>query len=96
MSASTKVRVAVTQHEPVWLDLHATVDKTCRLIAEAAGNGAQLITFPECWLPGYPAWIWSAWLHPPSPVRDRVLTIGQVSPRRHGPVHHLPQEFPVI
>ncbi|GKZ92559.1 hypothetical protein AnigIFM63604_011309 [Aspergillus niger] len=58
MSASTKVRVAVTQHEPVWLDLHATVDKTCRLIAEAAGNGAQLITFPECWLPGYPAWIW--------------------------------------
>ncbi|XRM48176.1 hypothetical protein ABZX51_011114 [Aspergillus tubingensis] len=58
MSASNKVRVAVTQHEPVWLDLHATVDKTCRLIAEAAGNGAQLIAFPECWLPGYPAWIW--------------------------------------
>ncbi|GKZ28467.1 hypothetical protein AbraIFM66950_007135 [Aspergillus brasiliensis] len=58
MSASTKVRVAVTQQEPVWLDLHATVEKTCRLIAEAAGNGAQLITFPECWIPGYPAWIW--------------------------------------
>ncbi|PYH64957.1 carbon-nitrogen hydrolase family protein [Aspergillus vadensis CBS 113365] len=58
MPASNKVRVAVTQHEPVWLDLHATVDKTCRLIAEAAGNGAQLIAFPECWLPGYPAWIW--------------------------------------
>ncbi|GKZ22870.1 hypothetical protein AbraIFM66951_004994 [Aspergillus brasiliensis] len=58
MSASTKVRVAVTQQEPVWLDLHATVDKTCRLIAEAAGNGAQLIAFPECWIPGYPAWIW--------------------------------------
>ncbi|KGO74614.1 Carbon-nitrogen hydrolase [Penicillium italicum] len=53
------VRVAVTQAEPVWLDLKATVEKTCHLIAEAAENGAQLITFPECWIPGYPAWIWS-------------------------------------
>ncbi|KAI1397449.1 aliphatic nitrilase [Hypoxylon fuscum] len=53
------VRVAVTQAEPVWLDLEATVDKTCRLIVEAAENGAELISFPECWIPGYPAWIWS-------------------------------------
>ncbi|PYH92092.1 carbon-nitrogen hydrolase [Aspergillus ellipticus CBS 707.79] len=57
MSSNT-VRVAVTQQEPEWLDLEATVGKTLRLIAEAAGNGAQLITFPECWIPGYPAWIW--------------------------------------
>ncbi|RDW81264.1 carbon-nitrogen hydrolase family protein [Aspergillus mulundensis] len=55
----TQVRVAVTQAEPVWLDLDATVDKTCKLIAEAAAKGAQLVTFPECWIPGYPAWIWS-------------------------------------
>ena len=53
-----QVRVAVTQAEPVWLDLDATVDKTCKLITEAASNDAQLITFPECWVPGYPAWIW--------------------------------------
>ncbi|KAL2829434.1 carbon-nitrogen hydrolase [Aspergillus cavernicola] len=53
------VRVAVTQAEPVWLDLNATVDKTCTLIAEAAANKAQLVAFPECWIPGYPAWIWS-------------------------------------
>lgn len=52
------VRVAVTQAEPVWLDLDATVDKTCVLIAEAAGQGAELVSFPECWIPGYPAWIW--------------------------------------
>jgi len=58
MSTSKQVRVAVTQAEPVWLDLDATVDKTCSLIAEAASNGAQLIAFPECWIPGYPAWIW--------------------------------------
>lgn len=60
---SSQVRVAVTQAEPVWLDLEATVKKTCDLIAEAAANGAQLITFPECWIPGYPAWIWWVQLH---------------------------------
>jgi hypothetical protein len=52
------VRVAVTQHEPVWLDLDGTVDKTCKIIAEAAEGGAKLVVFPECWVPGYPAWIW--------------------------------------
>jgi hypothetical protein len=53
------VRVAVTQHEPLWLDLAGTVDKACQLMEEAADNGAQLITFPEVWIPGYPMWIWS-------------------------------------
>lgn len=52
------IRVAVTQSEPIWLDLNATITKTCALIAEAASQGAQLISFPECWIPGYPAWIW--------------------------------------
>lgn len=52
------VRVAVTQAEPEWLDLQASVKKTCNLIEEAASNGAQLVSFPECWIPGYPAWIW--------------------------------------
>jgi nitrilase len=57
-SADT-LRVAVTQHEPVWLDLSGTVDKTCKIIAEAAAAKAALVVFPECWLPGYPTWIWS-------------------------------------
>lgn len=52
------IRVAVTQAAPEWLDLEKTVEKTCRLIEEAATNGAKLVTFPECWIPGYPAWIW--------------------------------------
>lgn len=51
-------KVAVTQAEPEWLDLSKAVEKTCRLIKEAATNGAQLIAFPECWIAGYPAWIW--------------------------------------
>lgn len=56
---SSTVRVAVTQHESAWLDLEAGVAKTCTLIAEAARAGAKLIAFPECWIPGYPAWIWT-------------------------------------
>ncbi|CAI7621601.1 unnamed protein product [Penicillium pancosmium] len=55
----SNVRVAVTQAEPTWLDLAAGVTKTCDLIAEAAKNDAKLIAFPECWIPGYPCWIWS-------------------------------------
>lgn len=56
--ASSIVRVAVTQHEPVWLDLDGAVSKTCAIIAQAAAGGAQLVAFPELWIPGYPAWIW--------------------------------------
>ncbi|KAH7462901.1 Arylacetonitrilase [Fusarium oxysporum f. sp. matthiolae] len=57
--SSRLIKVAVTQAEPVWYDLPATVKKTLHLIAEAASNGARLIAFPECWLPGHPLWIWS-------------------------------------
>ncbi|KAH7393067.1 cyanide hydratase/nitrilase-like protein [Pyrenochaeta sp. MPI-SDFR-AT-0127] len=59
------VKVAVTQHEPVWFDLAATVEKTCRLIEEAGSNGAKLIAFPEVWITGYPAWIWARPVDPP-------------------------------
>ncbi|KAL5334703.1 carbon-nitrogen hydrolase [Aspergillus crustosus] len=57
--SSRTVRVSVVQAEPAWLDLDAGVEKTCKLAAEAAQNGAQLIAFPELWLTGYPCWIWS-------------------------------------
>jgi hypothetical protein len=50
--------VAVTQAEPEWLDLPKSVLKTCKFIDEAAKGGTKLIAFPECWIPGYPAWIW--------------------------------------
>ncbi|RFU74512.1 carbon-nitrogen hydrolase [Trichoderma arundinaceum] len=53
---TSTVRVAVTQHEPVWLDLEGTVNKTCSIVEEAARAGAKLVAFPETWIPGYPAW----------------------------------------
>lgn len=52
-----KFKAAVVQAAPVYLDLEASVDKTCRLIEEAASHGAELIAFPETFLPGYPYWL---------------------------------------
>lgn len=52
------VRAAAVQAEPRWLDLESGVDQVVELIGQAASNGAQLVTFPETFLPGYPWWIW--------------------------------------
>ena len=52
------IRVAVTQAEPIWLDLAGSVKKAIELIEEAAKGGARIVAFAEAWLPGYPAWIW--------------------------------------
>ena len=51
-------KIAVIQHAPRVLDREATLDKAMALITEAAANGAQLIVFPEAFVPGYPAWVW--------------------------------------
>ncbi|MBN2581545.1 MAG: nitrilase, partial [Planctomycetes bacterium] len=50
----SKVQVAVMQASPVMYDREATIEKACRLIAEAAAGGAQLIAFPEAYVAGYP------------------------------------------
>lgn len=52
------VRAAAVQAEPKWLDLDAGVTAMIELIGEAADNGAQLVAFPETFIPGYPWWIW--------------------------------------
>lgn len=52
------IRIAAVQAEPEWLNLEAAVEKTCNLIKEASESGVRIIAFPECWIPGYPGWIW--------------------------------------
>ena len=48
------VKVAVIQAAPVLFDREASVDKACQLIHEAAAQGAQLVLFPEAFIPAYP------------------------------------------
>ncbi|MXP42485.1 hypothetical protein GRI75_12625 [Altererythrobacter soli] len=54
-----KVKVAAVHAASPFLDREAGVEKTCALIAEAAAGGAELIVFPETFIPGYPVWIWT-------------------------------------
>jgi predicted amidohydrolase len=55
-----KCRVAVVQASPIYMDREATINKGVALIQEAADHGAQVIAFPETWVPGYPLWIYGA------------------------------------
>lgn len=82
-----KSKVAAIQAAPIFLDVAATIDKACSLIAEAAGNGAKLVAFPEVFVAGYPYWNWlmtpiegAAWfeklcfasIEVPGPETDRL------------------------
>jgi nitrilase len=51
---SPVVKVAVVQAAPALFDRDATVEKVCRLAAQAAARGARLILFPEAFIPAYP------------------------------------------
>ncbi|MEM8497112.1 MAG: carbon-nitrogen hydrolase family protein [Pseudomonadota bacterium] len=52
------VRAAAVQASPVYMDLDGCVKKACDLIAQAASQECDLIAFPECWIPGYPFFVW--------------------------------------
>jgi nitrilase len=85
------VRVAAVQAMPVVLDLEASLEKAVGLIVEAAGQGAQLVVFPETFLSLYPSYAWahlpggdgdSLWerlwassVEAPGPVVDRLAAV---------------------
>jgi nitrilase len=53
------VTAACVQVEPVVLDREATIDRLAERTAEAAGKGAQLVVFPEAFVPVYPSSSWA-------------------------------------
>lgn len=50
------IRLAAVQAAPVFLDREATVELACRLILEAGANGADVVGFPEGFVPAHPVW----------------------------------------
>ncbi len=70
MTDTESFRIAAVQAAPVYLDLKATLDKACDLIARAAADGASLVAFPEAFLAGYPVWVWFIPSGKTHPLRD--------------------------
>jgi predicted amidohydrolase len=63
------IKAAIVQAE-VATDVASGLDLTRAKALEAASLGAELIVFPETWIPGYPAWLdlcrdTALWDHPP-------------------------------
>lgn len=68
MPALPRVRACAAHLAPVWMDADRSADKAVDAIAEAAGHGAQLIAFPESFIPGFPVWTALA-----APIRNHEL-----------------------
>ena len=47
-------KLALVQAAPVMFDKDRCVEKITNLIGEAAAKGAELVVFPELFIPGYP------------------------------------------
>ncbi|MDQ0467608.1 Nit6803 family nitrilase [Labrys wisconsinensis] len=68
MTEPATIRVAAVQIAPDLETRTGTVDRVLAAIAEAAGKGAELVVFPETFVPWYP---YFSFVHPP------VLTGGE-------------------
>jgi nitrilase len=81
------VNVACIQAEPVVLDRDATIGKLEVLAGEAAGAGAQLVVFPEAFVPAYPSSLWAralaGWAEPGA--KDAFALLARESVQVPGP-----------
>jgi nitrilase len=87
------VKVACVQAEPVILDRDATLDRLEQLAAEAAGNGAELVVFPETFVSVYPSSRWAkafgGWENPAAKdvfaqIAPSSIAVGSPAERRLG------------
>ena len=70
------VTVACAQVEPVLFNRDATIDRIAEIAAEVAGNGAQLVLFPETFIPVYPSNRWVRFL---AGGQDRKSTFAKLA-----------------
>ena len=54
MSNKKVIKAAAVQIAPILENRQATTDKVCAYIQEAGENGAEIIVFPETFIPNYP------------------------------------------
>jgi nitrilase len=91
------VRVACVQAEPVIFDRAATIEKLAALTKDAAAAGAQLVVFPETFVPAYPSSRWAkafaGWADPRAKeafalLRRESLEVPGAAERRLGEIAH--------
>jgi nitrilase len=91
------VKVACAQVEPIVLDREATLDKLESVAAEAAGNGAGLVVFPETFVPVYPSSTWAkafaGWENAGAKetfarLAEQSVAVGSAAERRIGAAAH--------
>lgn len=77
------VRAAAVQIAPVFESATATADKVCQAISDAAAKGAQIVVFPETFVPYYP---YFSFVLPPVAQGREHLKLYDLAPTVPGPV----------
>jgi nitrilase len=58
VSGRGQFRAAAVQATPAYLDRKATLEIVADHVTRAGADGADLVVFPESFVPGYPDWLW--------------------------------------
>ncbi|KAI1800983.1 hypothetical protein F4811DRAFT_556293 [Daldinia bambusicola] len=55
-NTTSHTRIAACHASPILLDAKETTKKTVSLVREAAAHGANIVVFPESFIPAFPVW----------------------------------------